>query len=99
MKRVFDIVVASVTLCILSPFLAGVAVAIKREDGGPVLYSGLRIGQGGRPFRMHKFRSMVPNAHLLGGSTTSDNDPRLTRTERTLSKYKLDELPQLLNVI
>jgi lipopolysaccharide/colanic/teichoic acid biosynthesis glycosyltransferase len=76
-----------------------VALLIKRGDGGPVFYRGLRVGRWGRPFRIYKFRTMVLNAEKIGGPSTSDDDPRITRVGRFLRKYKLDELPQLINVL
>ena len=69
------------------------------DRDGPVLYGGRRVGAGGREFRMYKFRSMVTNADKVGGPDTPDNDPRLTSTGRFLRRYKLDELPQLFNVL
>jgi len=72
---------------------------VKLEDGGPVLYRGVRVGWFGKPFRLFKFRTMVVNAEKIGGPSTSDDDPRITRIGCMLRKYKLDELPELLNVI
>ncbi len=82
-----------------SPLLAFIWWRIKRDADGPVLYVATRVGQGERPFKMYKFRTMVVNADRIGGPNTPDDDDRLTRTGRTLRKYKLDELPQLLNVL
>ncbi len=98
MKRVFDLVFSSLGIIILSPLLGWVAWRIHQEDGGPVFYRGARVGLYGRPFRIFKFRTMVVNAEKLGGSSTADNDPRITRIGLTLRKHKLDELPQLFNV-
>jgi lipopolysaccharide/colanic/teichoic acid biosynthesis glycosyltransferase len=98
-KRSFDIAVAAVLLLLSSPLLVGVAVAIALSDRGPVFYRGLRIGRSGRPFRIYKFRTMVLNAESLGGPSTSDDDSRITRVGKFLRKYKLDEFPQLINVI
>ncbi|HPR53018.1 MAG TPA: sugar transferase [Deltaproteobacteria bacterium] len=83
----------------LCPLLLLSAWWIKQEDGGPVFYRGERIGLNGRPFRIFKFRTMVVDAEKLGASSTSDDDPRITRFGRFLRKYKLDELPQLINVL
>ena len=69
------------------------------DRDGPVLYAGRRIGLSGREFRMYKFRSMVMNADKIGGADTPDDDPRLTSTGKFLRRYKLDELPQLINVV
>ncbi len=99
MRRVFDFLIALAGLTILSPLLIAIAVMIKREDGGAVFYRGLRVGRHGAPLHMFKFRSMVLHAERVGGSSTSDGDPRITRTGKFLRKYKLDELPQLINVL
>lgn len=72
---------------------------IKKEDGGPILYAGKRTGRYGIPFRMFKYRTMVVNADQIGGASTANDDPRITAIGKKLRKYKLDELPQLLNVI
>ncbi|MEU4563314.1 GNAT family N-acetyltransferase [Actinoplanes sp. NPDC023936] len=98
-KRAMDVAVAAVVLTATSPAAAAVAWRIKREDGGPVLYRGTRIGRYGKPFAMLKFRSMVVDASRLGGPSTADDDPRLTRTGKFLRRWKLDELPQLVNVL
>jgi lipopolysaccharide/colanic/teichoic acid biosynthesis glycosyltransferase len=98
-KRVFDLLVASVALVILSPLLAVIALWVKLDSPGPVIYTGRRIGKGGKPFGMHKFRTMVINAEAIGGSSTPDDDPRLTASGKFLRRYKLDELPQLFNVV
>lgn len=82
-----------------SPVIGAIALRIKLDGDGPVIYGGRRVGLGGREFRMYKFRSMVPNAERVGGPNTPDDDPRLTRTGRFLRRYKLDELPQLANVL
>ncbi len=84
---------------VASPVLAAIAIRIKLDNDGPLVYGGRRVGLGGREFRMYKFRSMVPNAERVGGPNTPDDDPRLTRTGRFLRRYKLDELPQLFNVL
>lgn len=98
MKRVFDIICSAVGLGFLSALLLGIAWSIHREDGGPVFYRGERIGLHGKPFRIFKFRTMVVNADRIGGPSTPDDDPRITRIGRRLRKHKLDELPQLFNV-
>ena len=86
-------------LAVLAPLLCALAVCIWLEDRGPVLYRGLRVGLGGKPFRIFKFRSMVINAEKIGGPSTADGDPRITRVGRFVRKYKLDEWPQLINVV
>jgi lipopolysaccharide/colanic/teichoic acid biosynthesis glycosyltransferase len=98
-KRTMDLVIASVTLLALSPVFAIVAILIRREDGGPVFYRAQRVGRLGISFRMLKFRTMVLNADRLGGPSTASDDPRLTSIGRRIRRYKLDELPQLLNVV
>jgi lipopolysaccharide/colanic/teichoic acid biosynthesis glycosyltransferase len=99
MKRVLDCLVAGGAAILLSPVMLMVAWLIRREDGGPVMYRAPRVGRGGKSFKMLKFRTMVVNADKIGGSSTSDEDPRLTRIGRRLRRNKLDELPQLFNVI
>src|SRR5262245_48645837 len=99
MKRVVDIIVSLVGILVLSPLFVVLAILIKLGSPGPVFYRGVRVGRHGRPFRIFKFRSMVPNAEWLGGSNTSDADARITPIGRILRKHKLDELPQLLNVL
>jgi lipopolysaccharide/colanic/teichoic acid biosynthesis glycosyltransferase len=99
LKRFFDILFSAIGIILLAPLLAILAMAIKKSSSGPVLYRGIRVGRGGKLFRMIKFRTMVTNAEALGGSCTSDDDPRITSIGRRLRKYKLDELPQLFNVL
>ena len=98
-KRFFDVVAAAVGLLLLSPFLFVIALCIRKEDSGAVFYRGERVGLYGKPFRIFKFRTMVVNAEKIGASSTSDDDARITCIGRFLRKYKLDELPQLLNVL
>jgi len=98
-KRLFDIVASSLGLIILAPILACIAISIKLSSPGPVFYRGVRTGRYGRPFKMFKFRTMVVGAEKLGGTTTGKNDPRVTSIGWLLRKYKLDELPQLINVL
>lgn len=99
LKRAIDITVSILGLAALSPVMLLVALLIKLDDGGPVFYRGRRVGRFGRPFLMLKFRTMVVNAERLGGPSTADGDPRITRVGKVLRKYKLDELPQLINVL
>jgi len=98
-KRLFDILVSAIGLLVLWPAFLVIAALIKLEDGGPVFYRQERIGYKGRRFKMWKFRTMVVNAEKLGKSLTIGKDPRITRVGYWLRKYKLDELPQLLNVL
>lgn len=99
MKRMLDLMLAVCGLLALWPVLAACAVAVKIDSPGPVFYRGVRTGRYGRPFRIWKFRSMVIDAEARGGTTTGDEDPRITRVGRVLRRYKLDELPQLWNVL
>jgi lipopolysaccharide/colanic/teichoic acid biosynthesis glycosyltransferase len=99
MKRAFDIFGSALGLIVLSPVLALLAVAIKADSRGPVLYRGARVGVNGRRFNILKFRSMVTDAEKIGGSSTPEDDPRVTRVGRFLRANKLDELPQLWNVL
>jgi lipopolysaccharide/colanic/teichoic acid biosynthesis glycosyltransferase len=84
---------------LVSPVLLVLSILIKKEDGGPVFYRGVRVGRFGKTFRIFKFRTMVINAEKLGGPSTSDDDPRITRVGKFIRKFKLDELPQLINVL
>ena len=98
-KRFFDVMVAAIALVFLAPVLLLTAVVVKVCSPGPVLYRGVRVGLDGRLFSMLKFRSMIANAESLGGSATAADDQRLTKIGKFLRRYKLDELPQLLNVL
>ncbi len=99
MKRIFDLLASALGLVLVSPVLLAVALAIKLEDGGPVFYRGTRVGMGGQPFRIFKFRSMVVDAEKRGASSTSQDDPRITRVGAFIRSKKIDELPQLFNVL
>jgi len=99
MKRLFDVLSSAMGLVVLAPVLAAVALAIKMESHGPVFYRGVRAGLHGKPFRIFKFRTMVMNAEALGSASTAEDDLRITRVGRILRKVKLDELPQLLNIL
>ncbi|HEX9722235.1 MAG TPA: sugar transferase [Candidatus Paceibacterota bacterium] len=98
-KRLFDIIAVLVGLILTAPFFLFIAIAIKLDSPGPVLYSGVRVGKNGKQFRMHKFRSMVQNADQIGGPSTAGDDSRLTHAGKFLKKFQLDELPQLFNVL
>jgi lipopolysaccharide/colanic/teichoic acid biosynthesis glycosyltransferase len=98
-KRAFDLAAAVAGLAVLSPLLVAVGVAVKLDSLGPMLYLGTRTGRGGKPFRMLKFRTMVTDAERIGGPSTGLGDPRVTRVGRFLRRCKLDELPQLVNVV
>jgi lipopolysaccharide/colanic/teichoic acid biosynthesis glycosyltransferase len=99
MKRLFDVIASSAGLVLLLPLLAVLAIVLKRESTGPVFYRGLRAGRYGKPFRIFKFRTMVVDADKIGGPTSSADDPRITRVGNFLRRYKLDEFPQLINVL
>jgi lipopolysaccharide/colanic/teichoic acid biosynthesis glycosyltransferase len=98
-KRTFDFVAALLGLVLLSPLLLLVAFLIKLDSPGPALFWQERIGKGFRPFRIYKFRTMVHDAARRGGPITFGTDPRITRLGRVLRKTKVDELPQLINVL
>lgn len=99
MKRTLDVCVALVGLLLLWPLLLVIGIAVYASSGRPILYRGVRTGRLGRPFRILKFRTMVANAEHLGGGSTARDDPRITRVGRFLRRHKLDELPQLANVL
>jgi lipopolysaccharide/colanic/teichoic acid biosynthesis glycosyltransferase len=99
MKRVFDIGMAFIFLVVLCPLLTVISVLIITSSPGPVFYRGERVGRRGRIFRIFKFRTMVVNAERIGGPSTADDDPRITSVGRRLRKFKLDELPQSINVL
>jgi lipopolysaccharide/colanic/teichoic acid biosynthesis glycosyltransferase len=98
-KRVFDLFFALLGMMLFSPLITVIILLIKLDSRGPAFYRGLRVGLDGEKFRIFKFRTMAENAEKTGGPSTALNDPRLTRVGRFLRKYKLDELPQLINVI
>ncbi|MGQ9682056.1 MAG: sugar transferase [Anaerolineae bacterium] len=98
-KRAFDLVFASLALLMLWPLFIVLALVVWCASGRPVFYAGIRAGQWGRPFRMFKYRTMVPQAERLGGPCAARDDPRVTRVGRFLRRYKLDELPQFINVL
>ena len=98
-KRCFDVVASAAGVALLSPLFAVIATAIKLQDGGPVFFRQERVGLGGKTFRLWKFRSMSPDSRRDGPLLTRSGDPRITRVGLRLRKYKLDELPQLFNVI
>ncbi len=98
-KRAIDIAASASALALLSPLLAGVAIAIRAETPGSPLFFQARMGRGGKPFRIVKFRSMVQNAPSLGGWSTTEGDPRITKMGKFIRRTSLDELPQLWNVL
>jgi len=99
MKRCFDFLLTLLGLMLMWPALLAFGLLIKAEDNGSVFYRGLRVGLGGRPFRILKFRTMCPDAERSGVMSTANDDPRITRIGSVLRRHKLDELPQLWNVL
>jgi lipopolysaccharide/colanic/teichoic acid biosynthesis glycosyltransferase len=99
MKRLLDIIAASLGILLLLPLLVLVAALIKLDSAGPVFFRQERIGRGFHPFLILKLRTMVEHAPQMGSRITFGNDPRITRMGRFLRKFKIDELPQLVNVI
>ena len=97
-KRAFDFVASTIGLIMLGAFMSAIALAIKATSAGPVFYRGERIGMNGRPFDIYKFRTMVHEASKRGGTSTAGDDARITALGRFLRRWKLDELPQLINV-
>jgi len=98
-KRLFDLVVAAAGLLLLWPLFALIALAIRLDSPGPVFFRQERVGRHGVPFRIHKFRTMVADAPVRGRELTIGDDPRITRVGAVLRRYKLDELPQLIDVL
>lgn len=100
LKRAFDVIAGLIAILLLLPLWITVAIAIKCDSKGPVLFCQERLTKGGRCFKMYKFRSMVVNAeHMGAGLFNYANDPRVTRLGRFLRSSSIDELPQLINVI
>ncbi len=97
MTRARDVVVAGLGLVLLSPLLLIIAVLVRLDSPGPALYRQVRVGLHGTPFRIHKFRSMATGG--VGPAVTASDDPRITRVGRWLRASKLDELPQLIDVL
>jgi lipopolysaccharide/colanic/teichoic acid biosynthesis glycosyltransferase len=99
LKRSFDFVVSLAVILIALPFWLAVAVAIKLESPGPVFHRATRIGKDGKPFTLYKFRTMVADASRRGPGITQQADPRITRVGHFLRQLKIDEMPQLINVL
>jgi lipopolysaccharide/colanic/teichoic acid biosynthesis glycosyltransferase len=99
LKRLFDLCVSSIALIVLSPLMIAVGLLVRLSSPGPALFKQERIGRKFRSFMIYKFRSMVQDAPQRGGPITFGNDPRITRVGRILRKMKVDELPQLFNVL
>lgn len=98
-KRIFDIIVASLLVVILSPILLLLSILIKIDSPGPVMFRQVRMTTYGKPFRIFKFRTMVNNADKIGTQVTTKGDSRVTRMGKMLRGCRLDELPQLFNVL
>lgn len=98
MKRVFDVMASGLGLLLLSPLFLIIAIWVKADSPGPVFYRQTRVGRGNRDFRLFKFRSMRVGSDKKGLITVGGHDPRVTRSGYYIRKYKLDELPQLINV-
>lgn len=99
MKRPFDIVASLLGIVLLSPLMLFIAIWVKAGSAGPVFFRQVRVGKNGKHFRIWKFRTMASDAEQSGQITTGTDDPRVTRAGYFLRKYKLDEIPQLINVL
>lgn len=98
-KRLFDVCGSLALLGVLSPAMAVIAIAVKADSPGPVMFRQERVTRYGKRFRIHKFRTMVDGAERLGSSVTTGGDSRVTRVGQTLRRYRLDEFPQLIDVL
>lgn len=98
-KRAFDFTLSLTGLVVLIPVFLIISILIKKEDGGSIFFIQRRVGQNGKLFKIYKFRTMIENSEKLGAQVTKKDDPRITKVGKFLRKYKLDELPQLLNVL
>ncbi|MEH7115736.1 sugar transferase [Neobacillus niacini] len=98
-KRLFDIVVAVITIICLSPFFIFISIAIKVDSKGSIMFRQVRVTQYGKIFKIYKFRTMVNGADKIGTQVTTNNDARITRVGKVLRKLRFDEIPQLLNII
>ncbi len=98
-KRLFDLAGSALALLLLAPLLALIALRVKLDSPGPVFFRQERVGRGGRPFRIHKFRTMVADAPQRGPALTVGADPRITASGAWLRRTRLDELPQLIDVL
>lgn len=99
MKRVLDVIVAGIMLAVLIIPMGVIALAIRLDSPGPIFFRQARVTQYGRIFRIYKFRTMVDNASKLGSAVTVDNDVRITKVGAFLRKYRMDEFPQLFNIL
>ncbi len=99
MKRLFDFLLSAIGLLVLSPLFLLIMLIVKLESRGPAFYIQQRVGRGGVPFNLVKFRTMRTDADKYNAITVGSRDPRITRVGYILRKYKIDELPQLINVV
>mgnify|MGYP002751455209 FL=1 len=99
LKRCMDISLSALLLVVLAPVLAVLAAAVRLDSPGPALFRQIRVTQYGRQFRIFKFRTMVNHADKLGSQVTASGDARITRLGAIMRKYRLDELPQLINIL
>ena len=99
LKRVFDVLLSLLLLVVLMPFMLVIAIMIKSDSKGPVMFRQKRVTRYGRLFTIYKFRTMVPDAWKLGSQVTVERDPRVTKIGQVLRKYRLDEIPQLFNIL
>lgn len=99
LKRGFDIILSFILIALLSPILLIIAIWIKLDSKGPIFYRQERVTQYGKTFRIFKFRTMVANADKIGTLVTTKNDSRITKVGEKIRKYRIDELPQLFNVL
>jgi len=98
-KRAFDLAASGIAILLLIPVLAVVAAAIKLSGPGPIIFRHKRVGRGFRPFFVYKFRTMCLDADKMGGAVTASGDVRVTRVGKFLRQYKIDELPQFVNIL
>jgi lipopolysaccharide/colanic/teichoic acid biosynthesis glycosyltransferase len=98
-KRCLDIAASIIALIVSAPLLFTISVLIKVDSEGPIFYCGERVGRFGKPFKILKFRTMVVNAEKLGPSSTKEDDPRIRKIGMLLRELKLDELPQIFNIL
>ncbi|MFR3736542.1 MULTISPECIES: sugar transferase [Anaerococcus] len=99
LKRIFDIIMSLILIIILFPLLIILAILIKRDSKGEIIYKSTRITQYNKEFQIYKFRTMVKDADKIGSQVTVGNDNRITKIGKTLRKYRLDEIPQLFNIL
>ena len=98
-KRFFDFIISLIILIIFGPLFIILGILIKKDSEGPVFYRQVRIGKGGKPFRIFKFRTMLNNADKSGVTSTKEDDVRITKMGRFIRNYNLDELAQFINVL